>query len=287
MPSKEQKIKSGTRKNVWFRFYAEAFRDPKVQRLAPQIYKTWVNILCIACENDGKLPSVDDLSYHLRLSIHDAQQHFDELVLAGLIDILPNKSATPHNWDQRQFKSDTSADRVRKHREKKKETPCNVTGSVAVAAPEQSRAEVEVGKQPTSTDAERESEGSLESAPVAFAGEWIEIDREQYDAIVAEYGYLEFPRDLTQADKYLAQLNANFAEQPSMAERVKRVRGHLAAKNAEHKQLFAKMTAKATRKAMKQPEADVLPFKVTTPMFVKPAPEPEYDGRWAAGGANV
>lgn len=273
---------------TWFRFYTDALDDPKVQRLPAQLYKTWVNILCLAGQNDGKIPSIDDLAFRLRISVHEAQQQFDELVLAGLIDILPDKSREPHNWKNRQFKSDTSAERTRKYRKNKEKQPCDVTEAVTVTAQIQNRAEVEVGKQPTSTDAERESEGSLESAPVAFAGEWIELDRKQFDQIVADYGYLEFPRDLTQADRYLAQLNANVTPQPAMAERIRRVRGHLAAKNAENKQLFAKMTAKATRKAMKQPvEADVLPFKVTTAMHVKPAPEPEYDGRWAVGGANA
>ena len=105
---------------TWFRFYTDALDDPKVQRLPGQLYKTWVNILCLAGQNDGKIPSIDDLAFRLRISVHEAQQQFDELVLAGLIDILPDRTREPHNWNARQFK-DSSYDRVKKYREKRKE----------------------------------------------------------------------------------------------------------------------------------------------------------------------
>ena len=60
--------------------------DPKVQRLSPTLFRAWVNLLCLASASDGKLPSIDDIAFKLRVSVQDAQQHIDELILAGLLD---------------------------------------------------------------------------------------------------------------------------------------------------------------------------------------------------------
>lgn len=116
----------------WFRFYDDAINDPKVQRLSPHLFKTWINLLCLASKSGGKLPSDDDVAFLLRSSIQDAAQQVEDLILAGLIDIGPRGERTPHNWSNRQFASDSSAERVRKHRQNKKEKPCNVTRNAKV-----------------------------------------------------------------------------------------------------------------------------------------------------------
>lgn len=134
---------------TWFRFYTEALDDPKVQRLPDHLFKTWVNLLCVAAGSDGKIPSVEDIAFKLRISCHEAETRLHDLILAGLIDIMPDNSREPHNWPKRQFKSDVSTDRVRKHRAKQEETQrnvpqetqCNVSETAAETPPEQSRAE--------------------------------------------------------------------------------------------------------------------------------------------------
>ena len=131
----------------WFRFYAEAIDDPKVQRLAPNLFKTWVNLLCIASQSGGILPSIDDIAFRLRMSVHDAEQQISDLILAGLIDIT-DAGRSPHNWSGRQFQSDCSTERVRKHRRNKVETQCNVSETPDEAPPEQSRAETEQKTEP-------------------------------------------------------------------------------------------------------------------------------------------
>lgn len=121
--------------NRWFRFYNEVLNDVKVQRLSPNLFRTWVNLLCLASDDAGKLPSVDDIAFKLRMSVQDAQQQVDDLVLAGLIDITSTGLA-PHNWKQRQFVSDTSTERVRKHRKIKAETQCNVSETADATPPD-------------------------------------------------------------------------------------------------------------------------------------------------------
>jgi len=127
----------------WFRFYAEALDDPKVQKLPPHLFKVWVNVLCVASANGGVLPSAGDLAFRLRMSEHDAGTAIDELIDLGLVDILPDKRLTPHNWDSRQFESDTSAARTKKWRNNKKIKASDDDVTSHVTAPEQNRAESE------------------------------------------------------------------------------------------------------------------------------------------------
>ncbi len=125
----------GSRTMAWFRFYSEVLEDPKVQRLPPHLFKAWVNLLCLANSTGGVLPSADDIAFKLRLSVQDAEGFVSDLILAGLIDITPN-GLIPHNWMKRQFISDCSTERVRKHRENKAETDGNVSSAVTVTPPD-------------------------------------------------------------------------------------------------------------------------------------------------------
>jgi hypothetical protein len=104
----------------WFRFYNEALDDPKVQQLDPVVFKHWVNLLCIACRHDGKLPSHESMAFSLRLDIIGLESLLDRLLIAGLIDVRKGGAngsyIAPHGWEKRQYKSDTSTERVKRFR---------------------------------------------------------------------------------------------------------------------------------------------------------------------------
>ena len=109
----------------WFRMYDEVLDDPKVQRLSLALFRTWVNVLCAASRRGGTIPPVDELAFMLRYDEAKLAQQLDDLASAGLIDDLDGE-ATPHNWSGRQFQSDTSTERVKRFRGKKRkvsETP--------------------------------------------------------------------------------------------------------------------------------------------------------------------
>lgn len=114
----------------WFRFYDGALDDPKVQGLRPYLFKFWVNLLCVASKNDGKLP-VADLAFLMRGDQESIDRAMEELSMLGLIDKTPD-DVTPHNWDKRQFKSDVSTERVKRHRER----GCNVSETVTETPPD-------------------------------------------------------------------------------------------------------------------------------------------------------
>ena len=103
----------------WFRFHTEALNDPKVQRLPAQLFRQWVNLLCVAAEREGDdwgtLPSVPALAYQLRKSETSTTVLLASLIAAGLIDD-DGETYRIHNWDKRQYKSDDVTARVKRHR---------------------------------------------------------------------------------------------------------------------------------------------------------------------------
>jgi hypothetical protein len=100
----------------WFRFYVETLNDPKIERLSDRQYRGWTKILAIARLHDGALPPVDDIAFLLRYSAEEAKGLLDQLIERGLVDRTKQGGLQPHGWDSRQYKSDTSTERVRKHR---------------------------------------------------------------------------------------------------------------------------------------------------------------------------
>lgn len=109
----------------WFRFYSEALDDPKVQRLTGDLFKVWVNLLCLANEQEerGTLPLADDIAFRLRLDDQKARDALNGLRRAGLLEYNTDTDKyRVHAWDKRQFASDDSTERVRRFREKQRET---------------------------------------------------------------------------------------------------------------------------------------------------------------------
>jgi hypothetical protein len=104
--------------SYWFRVYDDLVDDPKVQQLDPPLFKALINFWCLASANDGVLPSIDVIAFKLRMKPEKAQRVLDQLRAAGLVDD-DEKGARPHNWDQRQFKSDVSTVRVKRFRERR------------------------------------------------------------------------------------------------------------------------------------------------------------------------
>lgn len=111
-------------RNPWIRLYREALHDPKLVTLPDRQFRAWVNCLLIA-DDTGLLPSRRDIAVHMRVSIVDVDNLLTDLVEAELIDA--DATSGPvivyrmHGWKQRQYASDTSAERMRKHRAKKRD----------------------------------------------------------------------------------------------------------------------------------------------------------------------
>jgi predicted transcriptional regulator len=110
--------------------YDELLDDPKVQRLSPQDFKGWVNLLCLASKNGGKLPAIDDIAFALRETPDAVSTLVERLRSGGLIERRSGGADGAYDalykWNERQYKSDTSTERVKRFRKRSgnaKETP--------------------------------------------------------------------------------------------------------------------------------------------------------------------
>lgn len=110
----------------WFRMYSEAVDDPKLKLLAYEDRWHFVAILCCKCQ--GVLDRDDDemvrrmVAVKLGLDLRELDEVARRLSEVGLID---RETFQPIAWDERQFKSDNSTDRVRKYRERKQKQQRN------------------------------------------------------------------------------------------------------------------------------------------------------------------
>lgn len=108
----------------WFRLYNEIIDDPKVAKMSPKVFKFFIFLMCFASEREqnGALPfSKKELSWRLRIPIKRINLYINELKELKIIE--DNPVILFINWGKRQFASDSSKERVKKHRDSK----CNVT----------------------------------------------------------------------------------------------------------------------------------------------------------------
>lgn len=126
--------------NQWFRLYAEFATDPKVQMMSEANQRRFIMVLCLRCSNDDVTLQDEEVAFQLRISIEEWATTKALFLSKGLLD----ENNTPSAWDKRQFVSDSSAERVRKHREAKKKvlsTDCN--GRNVTETPPEAEAEAE------------------------------------------------------------------------------------------------------------------------------------------------
>lgn len=126
----------------WFRFYTEAISDKKLKRIArdmnepmANVIGIWTIVLSMASDSPerGKLlishdvpATIDDVSDAAGCNVTET---FLKLIVTGLVTTdVTDDGHTVYvvaAWDKRQYESDSSATRVRRHREKKKAAKSN------------------------------------------------------------------------------------------------------------------------------------------------------------------
>lgn len=148
--------------NPWFRLYAEFAHDPKVQMLPEVMQRRYIMLMCMRCSNSLVTLHDDEVTFHLRISEQDWADTKALFIKKGFIDSKLNLL----NWEKRQFKVDSSsssAERVAKHRAKKKSGISNdVTPDVTLH--ETASNALEQIQNRTDTEKNKEPNGSVGSA---------------------------------------------------------------------------------------------------------------------------
>jgi hypothetical protein len=190
----------------WFRVYDDMVDDPKVQRLSDVSFKALVNLWCLASQGGGKLPPIADIAFKLRMKPEKVAALISALHNAGLID-QDGDDIHPHNWNARQFKSDVSNERVKRHRKLK----CNVTDAVTETPPD------------TESEADTEPEQrKKEPRAVALVGDW---PSDAFDQFWAKYptkiakkaalrAFVSAKRSSVTFDRLMFGLDRYIAEKP-------------------------------------------------------------------------
>ena len=189
----------------WFRMYAEFASDPVVQSLAFEDQRHYVMVLCLKCAGvlDRNISTQSRNRIILRslgLDSVAADEAKRRLLEVGLV----NKNWQPKAWDKRQYKSDSSTDRVHKSRKHKE------LGNVSETLEERFRNAPE-----TEADTESEKDSlSLSPDPVL-------ADQEQEPHVLKVLGAAELPDwlPMTALEEYRAHRRALKAKMTPLAER--------------------------------------------------------------------
>lgn len=125
----------------WFRMYREMLGSPKIQKLKPEHFKAWVNILCCT-EDDGAIPNTEDLAFMLRATEAKVNEYLSALKAVNLLDEQDGVFHA-HDWDEHQYASDVSTGRVKRFRERSTKRFSNGDGNAPDTEQIQNRAEAE------------------------------------------------------------------------------------------------------------------------------------------------
>lgn len=152
----------------WFRYHVGTLNSRKVQSLPAELFKHWVNLLCVGSDHDGALPPVPDLAFALRLSEAEVSGIVEDLVSREFVDRTEH-GLMLHDWAEHQYK--TSTERTRAFRERSR-NKSGTTGKREGNAPraeqiqKQSRTNTENLPTPLVMEIPRISQG-IASAPLS------------------------------------------------------------------------------------------------------------------------
>lgn len=192
----------------WFRMYSRIMTDPDVEFLAFEDQRHYVWLLCMKSEgylDKGYSPSKLDIMVGRKLGLHgEALMNAKARIIeTGLID----EGWQPRNWNDLQFKSDSSKDRVAAFRKRQKKQGY---------AGEKRFSNVTVTAQETDTDTDTEVTDTSNSQAKGTTSE-SKMDRSDHDAVIDLYHELlpELPsvlRGRWYSSSHAKQLQARWRE---------------------------------------------------------------------------
>jgi hypothetical protein len=143
----------------WFRMYSEFATDPKVQSMSETFQRRFTMFLCLHCNGEFEQLNDHELAFSLRITVDELHETRELFKQKGFLDA----EGKIRNWNKRQYKSDTSTERVKKHRENKVKLKRNVSET-----PSETDSE---------TDSERTQNPSASATPTRKASVKVLLER--------------------------------------------------------------------------------------------------------------
>lgn len=106
-------------KSQWFRVSTRITDSKKIHALSDAHFRWVVLFWAEARKNDGILPPVEDMEFHLRRPAARIQKAIEELRGKRFLELVDGHFV-PHDWDEHQWEETSSTDRVKRHRERKR-----------------------------------------------------------------------------------------------------------------------------------------------------------------------
>jgi hypothetical protein len=133
--------------NTWFRMYAEFADDPEVQMMPEAMQRRLTMLFCERCKEETLRETAR--AFHWRITEQELAETKALFLEKGFID----EGWNLLNWNKRQFLSDSSTDRVRRHREAKKQDETlhavSETPEVATVTPPDTDTDTDTKKKPS------------------------------------------------------------------------------------------------------------------------------------------
>ena len=170
-----------SRTDPWFRMYHATLDNPKVQKLSGEHFKTWVNLLCLACRTAGRLPCDADIAFALRVPETKVQPLLKRFIDAELVDV-DGDGLVMHDWDTLQYQSDVSTTRVQRFRERRMKRSGNVSCNVSATPHETDQIQNRDRADKTEANASGERKRSAPKVGTRISPDWKPNERNLEDA---------------------------------------------------------------------------------------------------------
>lgn len=103
--------------NPWFRQHSKFAHDPKVQMMPEAMQRRLVMLNCMRCSNTLETLQEQEIAFQLRIDVTALAETKALFIEKGFVDENWNLLL----WDEEQYASDSSTERVRQHRERQRQ----------------------------------------------------------------------------------------------------------------------------------------------------------------------
>lgn len=194
---------------IWFRCYTDIKRDRKLRRLPIAHRWIWVAVMAMAKESpiQGRLlisenipATIEDIADEAAADIEETEKAIQKFIEQDMLHE-ENGVLVLTNWGKRQYTSDNSTKRVRKHRQRKKETLQQRYSNDEVTPPE------------TETDTETETDPEIKEKETRVRATLPNLTQTECEALKMLKSVANYPFD---HDKDLDYLRTLFVDFPSV-----------------------------------------------------------------------